>query len=135
MTHGRPARTIAAILLAAEALSLLLLARAMVLALPLRRIGPIMARRRERPNAPVEAIAAINWALDASGARLPVRAACYERGIAACWMLARRGYGSLMHYGVGQMDGKIAAHVWVTSGPLDVVGMEIAPKFKELARF
>jgi hypothetical protein len=122
-------------MLAGEALLLLLLARAMVLALPLRRIGPIMARRRARPDASREVVAAINWALDAAGARLPVRTACYERGIAACWMLARRGYGALMHYGVGQVDSKIAAHVWVTSGPLDVVGVEIAPKFKELARF
>lgn len=133
--HGRPPRTIAALLLAGEALALLVLARAMVLVLPLRRIGPIIARRRTMPDAPAETIAAINWALDAAGARLPVRTACYERGIAACWMLARRGYGALMHYGVGQVDKKIAAHVWVTSGPLDVVGAEVAPSFRELARF
>jgi hypothetical protein len=118
-----------------EALIALVAARVLVLVLPLRRIGPLVAQRKDRPGAAPGMVAAIAWALDAAGRRLPLRTACYERGIAACWMLARRGHDALLHYGVGQVDGQIAAHVWVTSAEHPVVGTEVAGDYTELARY
>lgn len=67
---------------------------------------------------------------------LPFRAKCFECGLAAQWMLRRRGIASTLFYGAAlETDGKLAAHVWVRASDLDVVGCANAADYALLARF
>jgi hypothetical protein len=51
-------------------------------------------------------------------------------------MLGRRRIFSTLHYGVAQGEDRgLIAHVWLSSGSLDVVGCENKDDFSELARF
>ena len=83
---------------------------------------------------PVE-VAAIRRAVQAWARRLPWRTMCFEQGLAAHWMLRRRGYSSTLHYGAATIDGELKAHVWVRSGDEDVIGCENAGDYALLARF
>jgi hypothetical protein len=80
-------------------------------------------------------VARVRWAVGACARRVPWRAKCFEQGIAAQWMLRRRGVPSILHYGVARGKDELTAHVWLTSGALEVVGCENKGDFAELARF
>ena len=71
------------------------------------------------------------------GRRLPWRAKCFEQGVAAAHMLKRRGKAYEVHYGAANTARPmaLAAHVWVTSAGLPVVGHENASDFSTLATF
>jgi hypothetical protein len=78
----------------------------------------------------------IRWAIDAWSARVPWRAVCFQRGLAAHRMLRRRGLPSILHYGVAQEPASgLKAHVWVSLDGVDVIGGEEAAKFSCLATF
>jgi Transglutaminase-like superfamily len=122
--------------LATEALILLSIGRILVLSIPLRRIfGWLGAVDGAASLADQLLISDLEWALTAVGSRLPIRIGCYERGIAACWMLRRRGFAADFHYGVGKLDSGLAAHVWITSGDRGVTGCENADQFSEMPLF
>lgn len=80
--------------------------------------------------------AAIALAVEAAARRAPWSALCFERGLAAHFMLRRRGWDSTLCYGA-RNDGSRgpSAHVWVRLRGRDVIGGEEAPRFAELARF
>ncbi len=78
----------------------------------------------------------IAWAVNAWARRVPWRAVCFQRALAAHRMLRRRGYPSILHYGVAQEHGeKLKAHVWVCLDGRPVIGGEEAPEFTCLATF
>lgn len=66
---------------------------------------------------------------------VPFRAVCIEQGIAAQWMLRRRGYNAILHFGIGHFGDELKAHVWVTLGDIDVVGGAESADFAEVASF
>jgi hypothetical protein len=101
---------------------------------------PILARRLARsPQAGIAATAdeirPIRRAIDAWTRRLPVEPRCFARGLAAFWMLRRRGRAPRLYYGAATIEGKLKAHVWVRSGDHDVVGCDIADQYALLAAF
>ena len=56
----------------------------------------------------------VRWALLACARRANWRAVCFQQGLAAQWMLRRRGVPSVLYYGVAHdAEGGLAAHVWV----------------------
>jgi glycyl-tRNA synthetase (class II) len=67
--------------------------------------------------------------------RVPWRALCFEQGLAAFALLRRRQLAATMHYGAATIDGELKAHVWVTSGKIEVVGCENQEDYGLLARF
>ncbi|MEO8113933.1 MAG: lasso peptide biosynthesis B2 protein, partial [Phenylobacterium sp.] len=78
----------------------------------------------------------VRWAIVAVARRLPWRALCFEQGLAAHWMLRRRGTPATLHYGVaGSAEAGLKAHVWVRDGQRAIVGCELADRFTELAVF
>ncbi len=78
----------------------------------------------------------IGWAVEAAARRVPWRTVCFQKGLAAHWMLRRRRIESTLCYGVRQsVDKGVEAHVWVVSGERDVIGCEIADQFAKVARF
>ena len=79
---------------------------------------------------------ALARAIVAAARRSPWRTACIEQGLAAWWMLLRRRKRAAMYYGA-RLDpgGELAAHVWVLSGAVDVIGCEELETYGVLARF
>lgn len=78
----------------------------------------------------------ITRSVEAVAARLPWRALCFQQGLAARWMLRRRGVDARLHYGVARAkDEKLEAHVWITVDCVAVIGGEEADRFREIASF
>ena len=96
--------------------------------------GRPLARIRQE-DADLDA-ARIGWAVDAVARRAPWTPLCFERGLAAHFMLRRRGRDSTLCYGArnDEVLGP-SAHVWVRLDERDVIGGEEAPRFALLARF
>src|SRR4051812_31096244 len=125
-------------LLAGEALASLAWASLAIAFLPFRKVAEMASGAPARPGADLEAglPRRIRWAVDAWGRRVPWRAVCFQRGLAAHRMLRRRGYDSVLHYGVAQQEQKgLQAHVWVSLDGEAVIGGEEAPEFTCLATF
>jgi hypothetical protein len=122
--------------LLAEALVVLSLAALAVALAPFRTIDRFAGRpsRSAPPRDARQAIARVAWAVRAGARRAPLRAKCFEQGLAAAWMLRRRGVSTLLHYGAAREDDNLVAHVWVTAGDDDVIGCENKDRFAELVR-
>jgi len=56
--------------------------------------------------------------------RLPWHTVCFHEGLAAHWMLRRRGLPSRLHYGIRQQGDRLTAHVWVDVAGSAVIGEE-----------
>ena len=127
-----PARRRALLLEAAASLAL---ASAVLRLLPFKRatrLGSVPLRRAVTGNA--EEVA---WAVEAAARRVPWRAVCIHKGIAAQRMLRSRGLDATLHYGIGNgrdRDG-LAAHVWVNLGGVPVIGGEEARAFAAVGAF
>jgi type II protein arginine methyltransferase len=127
-------------LLLLKAILWLAVARLVIVVLPFRYVGRLAALRARRPE-PVQELRMIEaqrvrWALISCARRVPWRAMCFEQGLAAQFMLRRRGAPSVLYYGAALDDHEgLAAHVWVRDGDIDVIGCEIASRFAVLAAF
>lgn len=124
--------------LLAEAVVALAASALMVALLPFRRVtGSVRPLRGETADPETQALLArrVAWAVAAAGRRVPWRAKCLEQGVAAHWLLRRRGVPAVLHYGVARQPGGLLAHAWVRAGAIDVVGCENAGDFTELAQF
>jgi hypothetical protein len=107
-----------------------------------RRLGgfitPAQARatsESEMLTADEQAIAAkIGWAVTRAARHVPFGAVCLPQAMAAKAMLARRGIGSVMHFGT--MRGEklsLAAHAWLDASGVEVTGYPIEASFTEIA--
>ena len=108
--------------------------------LPFRYVGRLATRPVRRPGlsqqARVTEARRIRWAIVATATRVPWRAMCFQQGLAAQFLLRRRGIPSVLYYGAAPDDEKgLAAHVWVRDGDVDVIGGEIASRFAVLTTF
>jgi hypothetical protein len=75
-------------------------------------------------------------ALDAFGRYTPWKTMCFQKGLAAHFMLRRRSVASTLFYGARHDEnGALVAHVWVKSGQIDVIGCAEAEGFSLLAEF
>lgn len=120
----------------AEATAALAVSAMMLSTLPFRRVVRRAGRVDLSVGATEDSIAPVRWAVCAVARRVPWRAKCFEQGLAAQWMLRRRGIAGTLYYGLARNGtGRLKAHVWVRAGDLDVVGCENAGDFAEMARF
>ena len=110
-----------------------------IAALPFRHVGRLAGRPINRPapghQARIMQLRRVRWAVLASARRLPWRSKCFQQGLAAQFMLRRRGIPSVLHFGAAPQQNRLVAHVWVSDGNIDVVGGEVAPRFAILATF
>lgn len=123
-----------------EATLWLAVASLAITVLPFRQIGRLAARPIGRPEPPPELrlreVKRIRRAISVCASRVPWRAACFQQGLAAQFMLRRRGVPSVLYYGAAPDKGSgLSAHVWVRDGDIDVVGGEIASRYAQLAAF
>lgn len=124
--------------LAAEAVVAVALAGLMIRFWSFNRILDfvrIPASPRHLSNAGrVEIGARIGWAVPAAGRLLPWRATCFPQGLAAQWMLRRRGIAGTFYYGASILNESLEAHVWVTDGGRMIVGGKEAPLMRTLVQ-
>lgn len=120
----------------AETVAALSVASLAIAILPFRVLVRLMGRRIAESRAPTsEAIAEVRAAILRVGPHLPWRVVCFQKGLAAHWMLRRRGFPSRLHYGLGLFDDDLSAHVWVTLGGKTVIGEETEQAHTCLAVF
>jgi Transglutaminase-like superfamily len=127
-------------LLLLETLLCLAFAAVAVAALPFRHIARWASLPTREPvlseAARTATIERVRWAVMACARRVPWRALCFEQGLAAQFMLRRRGVPATLHYGAAHDEERgLAAHVWVKDGDVDVTGGEVAARFALLATF
>jgi Transglutaminase-like superfamily len=123
-------------LLLIEAIFCLAIARLAIALLPFRYIGVLAALPLCWPTPPEQArlimVRRVRWAIITTA----WRALCFQRGLAAQFMLRRRGVPSVLYYGAAQdSQNGLFAHVWVRDGNIDVVGAEISSRFAVLTTF
>lgn len=80
-------------------------------------------------------IDALMCAVNMIADRVPFRAACYQKGLAAQYMLRRRGIDATLHYGVRPTEAELLAHVWISVEAKVVMGGSTMEGFAEVARF
>lgn len=114
----------AEILLFVEATLALSAASLAVRWLPFRAIVRSLGGGRVQPAATAAQPEAIATAVQRASRRLPWRSVCLQQGLAAHWMLRRRGAASRLHYGLRSDAERLSAHVWVTAGGVKVIGEE-----------
>ena len=110
-----------------EAVCALTLATAAIKLLPFRTVVRSMSYGRNgqgRGKTVAEEAREIRRAVKRAARRLPWKIVCFPEGLAAHWMLRRRGAPSLVHYGLRQSESQLSAHVWVTLGETVVIGEE-----------
>jgi Transglutaminase-like superfamily len=127
-------------LLLLDAILWLAIARFVIAVAPFRHVGSLAALPARQPNAPTDIqlieIRRIRWAVLATSREVPWRAKCFEQGLAAQYMLRRRGVPSVLYYGATQDNQRgLYAHVWVRACDVDVIGGETANRFAILATF
>jgi hypothetical protein len=127
-------------LLLFEAIFCLAIARVAIALLPFRYIGVLAALPLRWPTPPEQArlimVRRVRWAIITTAGRVPWRALCFQRGLAAQFMLRRRGVPSVLYYGVAQDSATgLLAHVWVRDGNIEVLGGEISSRFAVLTTF
>ncbi len=127
-------------LLLIEATLWLMVAAVAIAALPFRHIGRLaslqFSRQTPHQQARLRERRRIRWAITACAPRFPWRVVCFQQGLAAHFMLRRRGIPSVLYYGAAPDTRRgLSAHVWVRDGDADVVGCEIASRFATLTTF
>jgi len=126
-------------LLLAESVGSLALASLAIAFLPFRTVARIASAPTRTPPPDDQArttLDRIRWSIMAASARVPWRTVCFQEGLAAHWMLWRRGMPSILYYGAAlSTDAELATHVWVRSGAFDMVGCETASDYAVLATF
>ena len=123
-------------LLVAEAALWLGLATVLRRCVSFDRLGKLGLTTREAIEAQPAVISAVRWAVNGVADRAPWPVQCFDRGLAARWLLWRRGLCSTLYFGArpGGSEG-VEAHVWLKSHGQDVVGCENAGDFAVLAAF
>ena len=124
--------SLARLALHAEALGSILLASLAIRLLPFPRVAALGSRPAAgRGDADV---AMLRGPVRGWARRVPWRAKCFESGVALRMMLARRGVGSTLHYGIAREEG-LKAHVWLSVGDEIVIGGREADGFTEVGTF
>ena len=107
----------------AEAVAALAVAGAAIRFLPFRLVIQLMGGADPAPTLPAFA-ESVRIAIRRASRRVPWKTLCFQEGLAAHWMLRRRGQPSRLHYGIRNADDRMTAHVWVTLRGEIVVGEE-----------
>ena len=93
-------------------------------------------RRELPPQIRVREVERVRRAIIIAARQVPWRAVCFQKGLAAQFMLRRRGVPSVLYYGAALGNANdLSAHVWVRDGGVDVIGGKLASRYAQLAAF
>ena len=127
-------------LLLFEAFFCLAIAGVAIALLPFRYVGVLAALPAFRPKPPdserLIKVRRVRWAVVTTARQVPWNALCFQQGLAAQFMLRRRGVPSVLYYGAAQDNQSgLFAHVWVRDGDVDVIGGKNASRFAVMTTF
>lgn len=143
---GKMARRPAAdLLLAGEALALLVAFRIALALIPVRRIIGSVTRGRAgdlasditmQTSQTRLTVLRVQWAVSAAARHSIVEFVCFPQALAGYTMLRMRGVPSMLVYGVAKSPtGNLMAHTWLTVGDDVVLGGEAANNFTPIERW
>jgi hypothetical protein len=122
--------------LVCEAIVMLGMARFIVIAVPFRLMASWLSRAPQTSSCDEALVLRVRKAVTTAARNVPWNAVCLPQAIAAKAILARRGCGSVFHFGATiNAQGTLIAHVWLTVGGTVVVGASGIPGISRLARF
>lgn len=109
----------------AEAVIFLAISRLLIVLMPVRRLGPLLASGPR--HSAHDADRTLHWnirrAVMRAARHVPWNAVCLPQAMAAKFMLGRRGCASTLHLGVGRTaTGDLAGHAWLEVGGAIVLG-------------
>ena len=107
-----------------EAAAFLAMASLAIRLLPFRTVVRLMGRTDPLAGGSVSDPTRVRQAVKRASRRLPLRTLCFQEGLAAHWMLRRRGQPSRLHYGIRHQAGILTAHVWIDVNGVTVIGQE-----------
>ncbi|URD61589.1 lasso peptide biosynthesis B2 protein [Sphingomonas sp. KRR8] len=107
-----------------EAVLMLAGASIAIRVLPFRRLIPLMGRGVPPPKPVPADPGLVRVAVKRASARLPWKTVCFQEGLAAHWMMRRRGLDSRLHYGIRPGAARLSAHVWIEVANVIVLGEE-----------
>lgn len=126
----------------AEAWLLIAFARLMLVFLPFKKIVPLMGKVKTdnlESNFPVNddnVLKKISMSILRGAHYSPWRAKCFEQALAAKIMLKRRGFKSVIYFGVYKTDtNKLLAHAWLKSNAVIITGDGKLDNYTVLSRF
>jgi hypothetical protein len=145
IVRRRPAE----LLLAVEALLLLVFFRVCLVVVPVHRIiltitrGPAVkdtdeetAAKNDAERTAEEIARRVRWAVEAIARHSPIAFVCFPQTLAGYTMLRRRGVASTMVYGVARSPvNKLTAHTWLMMGDRVVLGGEGSAQFTPVERW
>ena len=126
----------------------LLVARAALLVVPFPRLARVLGtfvppsdqrvRQAQSSTALGQSRIAedVRWAVTGAARHVPFRAVCLPQAMAARMMLARRGVGSVLHFGAAKdVHAQLYTHAWLDAAGVEVTGYPIAKAAVEIACF
>ena len=133
------------LLLALEAMALLVIFRVCLALVPVRRIIKVITPNRAATNPSenevasergLEAARKVEWAVSAAARHSFVEFVCFPQTLTGYMLLRWRGVPSTMVYGVARSpDGELIAHTWLEVGDKIVTGGESAAEFTAVDRW
>ena len=126
-----------------EAWSLLAFARILLLFIPFKKIVPLLGKVTDKDGDPIlpeyncTVPQKISTAILRGSRYTPWRAKCFEQALAAKMMLKRRGFVSIVYFGVRKtLDNKeLLAHAWLISNSVIVTGGGKIDQYTVLSSF
>ena len=95
-----------------------------------------MRKKNDAKRAAEEIARRVRWAVEAVARHSPIRFVCFPQTLAGYTMLRRRGVPSTMVYGVARSaTGKLMAHTWLVVGDRVVLGGEGSAPFTPVERW
>jgi len=135
-------RSPADLLLAAEAILLLVFFRICLALMPVRRIiraithGPTSNSGAATREGATDFTRRVRWAVSAIARHSAVEFVCFPQALAGYTMLRWRNVPSTLVYGVARSpEGELHAHTWLTVGDRIVLGGEAAAEFTPIERW
>jgi hypothetical protein len=122
---------------------LLILSRAVIRVLPLRRIAKHLGSpMTETPTTDLEPplqryARRVAWCIQKLSPHTPTESNCYPQALTAWWLLHRRGAPTTFYYGAAFEPDRtaLATHVWLRCGSLIVTGGRTGRRFEPLTFF
>jgi hypothetical protein len=122
---------------------LLVLFRAVITLLPLRRITRYLGRPMvetatdDLDDERARYVRRVAWTIRKLSPHTPTESNCYPQGLTARWLLHRKGIPSTLYYGAAFEPGGAAleTHVWVRCGPMIVTGGGTGRRFQPLTYY
>ena len=123
-----------------ESFFLLGIGRFLVIMVPFRRVAPHLGEIngshplifQETDQEHVQQIA--RW-VRFSSRFTPFTSNCFNKALAAHFMLRRRGLSSTLYLGVAKEGQNMEAHAWLISGEQIITGADVHERFTEVSHF